>query len=760
MNKKPLLRIISTLLIIAFTLSTSAGGGGGRWKTIRVDAGRTFRNLTNSSMKLYEGVTPNIPSIAYGSDHLYYATQVESGFVTSTVDSNWGVGMFASLALDPTNGYPRISYYDQTNDQLKYAEYTEVLGLPVWSTRIISSGGNTNAIALDNSNLPHIIYSNRNGNIRHQWKDCSSCYWQSEDVDMSVVSPDKNIAFAIDTSSNLHIAYYDSSTHILFYGHKTGGVWNKTSFVYGREPSLALTSDGKPAIAFRTDTGIVYSYYDGTDWNPSLVFNNPSPTRQPGGVALQLPNDDPTQPIISFIDDEGYVRLAYSGEMETPCPGRTSGYDYTCDKIDETSTFRSFTSLGVEKSLSDNLRQVVYIDEATGELRYRFESTPGVTGSLPVDYSTNTGLSSSLAVDGSGPHIAYYDRDTTTFKYAEIDDSTPGGCGEYGLNAWFKCQSLDNAGVGSNDSVANGGYDGVSHIAYYDYDHPGALRYGTLNPTWSSIVIDDTSMDIGRYASMALNPASNRMAIAYMDYTNGILKYAQELSAATGNCGPSKFWRCDLIDDIGADGFGISLTFGYDNVPFISYIDGVNQLVKVAHIEPGTLSPCPHNSEWDCRAIAPSSHTDRGQTSIWADTASSLVMVSWYQYNASASNLMWSQYTMGSGWQTPETVADAMYSGEQNSLTTIGTMPVIAYTDGRFNRDALNIAYRVGAGGNCDSTGKWNCEVLDSTGITGLFPSIKNNSGRLYISYYDWTNGDLKLTYQAFPSYLPILKKP
>ena len=190
--------------------------GVSRWKTIRVDAGRTFRNLTNSSLKLYEPApsVPNIPSIAYGSDHLYYATQVEGDFVTTIVDDSWGVGMFASLALDPTNGYPRISYYDQTKDYLKYAEYTEVLGVPVWSSRSLTAGGNTNAIALDNSSAhsPHIIYSNRDRHVRHAWMTCplSVCYWHYEDVDMSVEISGTNIALAIDSSNELHIAYFDS----------------------------------------------------------------------------------------------------------------------------------------------------------------------------------------------------------------------------------------------------------------------------------------------------------------------------------------------------------------------------------------------------------------------------------------------------------------------------------------------------------------------------------------------------------------------
>ncbi len=43
MNKKHIIRILTSLLVILIGLSTSAGGGGVRWKTIRVDAGTTFR---------------------------------------------------------------------------------------------------------------------------------------------------------------------------------------------------------------------------------------------------------------------------------------------------------------------------------------------------------------------------------------------------------------------------------------------------------------------------------------------------------------------------------------------------------------------------------------------------------------------------------------------------------------------------------------------------------------------------------------------
>ena len=117
-------------------------------------------------------------------------------------------------------------------------------------------------------------------------------------------------------------------------------------------------------------------------------------------------------------------------------------------------------------------------------------------------------------------------------------------------------------------------------------------------------------------------------------------------------------------------------------------------------------------------------------------------------------------FLFGYAWET-ETVDDAAHSGEENSITAIGVMPVIAYTDGRFDDYDLMLASRVGSGnGNCGTGLNWYCQVIDQDGWVGFSPSIKNNSGRLYISYYDWTNGDLMLTFQAFPTFAPLIKKP
>jgi hypothetical protein len=758
MKNRHLSHFFSLIVIIVCALSITAGGGGIRWVTIRVDAGKTFRYITNSSLQVNEG---NLSRLAYGSDHLYYAAQDGSDhFQVTTVDNNWGVGMYASLAINPTTGYPRISYYDQTHDELKYASYTELLGMPFWSTTYVYDGdslnwgGSMSALALDNTSahLPHIIFRNTDGAIRHAWMECpSTCSWHFEAVDSAVNASGTNIAFAIDSSNVLHVAYYDIISNAMYYRTKAGGVWSSATHLgYGIEPSMALDpSTQLPSIAYLTTHALIYAYNDGSAWNFDTVYDESGSGKYPTFPSLNLNSGM----YISFIDGDGHLRLAYPGGME-PCPGAT---DYDCELRDSTSTYKTVTSLAMNDS---GLRSMIYMDADTSELHLQHEeSVSNEWDTHVIDTSTDTGHYSSLVADENGPHIGYYDQDTTTFKYAEIDHSIPAGCGVYGSTSWFRCDIVSATGDigGSTDvGISSNGYP---HMAFYDPTIP-VLQYATLNPTWVSAYIDNSSADVGKYASLAFSPlTSGRAVIAYLDVANGKLKYAQEWPSPTGlGCIPPN-WNCEIITNTGTDSFGISLTIGINGYSLISYVDSTDHLVKVArYLGPSdTSGSCTGNPHWNCETIAPGYPTEWGETSIWADTEFSLNWVSWHYSNDKT--LMWSQYAVGSGWQTPETVDQAMNSGEQNSLTKSGALPVIAYTDGRF--DDLRLAYRVGSGnGNCGTGTNWYCETLDSAGSTGYSPDIINNGGRIYISYYDWTNGDLKLTYQAFPTFIPLTKKP
>ena len=771
MNKKHIVRAILSLFIIVLGLSTSAGGGGVRWKTIRVDTGHTFRHVTNGSLKLYDG----IPNVAYGSDHLYYAVLDGGNFKNTTVDDEWGVGMFASLALDPSNGHPRISYYDQTNNHLKYAEQNANGLLHSWSITTIDAsgevGGNKTAIALDNSSshLPHIAYTNLNGHVWHAWKTCTGtppfqiCTWHTEEVDGTVNTAGDNITLAIDADGYLHLAYYDSITSSLRYALYNGAWYfdtlsdNTGVFSFGMEPSLAIDSSGWPAITYETDSGINYAWRASdtwADWDFDIVYEDTSASEVPSAPSLQLPNEDLSQPWISFIDGNSEVELATSGD--NTCPGTTGSYD--CTYVDDSSDFH-VTSLAVDTSNpAYNLSRVITIDALTGELRYEYQDTSYIWHSLAVDYSTNVGLYSSLVVNPDGPHIGYYDQDATRFKYAEYDDSDPGGCGDFNSTDQYRCETVVNTGdlpASVDIGISSNGYP---HMALYDPTFP-VLQFATLTSTWISSMIDNSSADVGRYASLEFSPLTGgRPVIAYLDSANGWLKLAQEFENPTGTGCVTPYWQCEKIEAIDTDGFGISLALGYDYIPLISYVDGSDHQVKLARWRGAGVGGgnCDFNTYWDCDPIAPGHPTYEGETSIWADPGSARIMVSFY--DSVNDWLMITSTDDGINWW-PGVADYTPASGSDNSLTVIGNMPVIAYVnDGE--KDLMLTSQVGGGNGNCGDMANWYCQVLDADGWVGYSPSIQNVSGRLYISYYDWTNGDLKLIYQAFPLFAPIIRKP
>ncbi len=70
------------------------------------------------------------------------------------VDEVGNVGHWTSLALGPS-GWPHISYWDATNDDLKYA-YRDASG---WHTETVDAAGDVGwhtSLALDRSGRPHI----------------------------------------------------------------------------------------------------------------------------------------------------------------------------------------------------------------------------------------------------------------------------------------------------------------------------------------------------------------------------------------------------------------------------------------------------------------------------------------------------------------------------------------------------------------------------------------------------------------------------
>lgn len=87
-------------------------------------------------------------------------------FALTTIDDSGQVGQYCSLGIDG-NGFYHISYYDESNRDLKYAYFDG----SEWSTQIVDWAGDvgmwSNLVIDAATNIPHILYYD---STNRQWK--------------------------------------------------------------------------------------------------------------------------------------------------------------------------------------------------------------------------------------------------------------------------------------------------------------------------------------------------------------------------------------------------------------------------------------------------------------------------------------------------------------------------------------------------------------------------------------------------------------
>jgi hypothetical protein len=144
-------------LLLLSTLAAHAMGGS--FDITLVDAPPQFSQMTPRS-SLVDG--NGRMHVAYGGDHLYYATDASGSWVVTTVDPASDAGEEAALAMD-ADGRIHISYFDlHDNDAaLKYA--TNASGNWVVSTVDPDAGptgivGHKTGIAVDAYGKVHVAY--------------------------------------------------------------------------------------------------------------------------------------------------------------------------------------------------------------------------------------------------------------------------------------------------------------------------------------------------------------------------------------------------------------------------------------------------------------------------------------------------------------------------------------------------------------------------------------------------------------------------
>jgi hypothetical protein len=260
----------------------------------------------------------------------------------------------------------------------------------------------------------------------------------------------------------------------------------------------------------------------------------------------------------------------------------------------------------------------------------------------------------------------------------------------------------------------------------------------------------DTPGNVGQYASVAIDPLTETTYVSYYDATNKTLRLSMNKGFGSGNCGPNNSWLCTTVDSSGDVGKYSSIAINPANGEIgIAYYDATTGKLKFAHGE--ICSTCSWSIDIvDEPILFPTDN--KGQYASLKYNSTGKPYIAYYFGNTSGVDaLMMASgengncgYGSAAGkWQC-DTIKTGEGVGQYASLALDGSgNRRIAYYDGA-NGD---LWYATSSSGtNCGPGGNtWLCYPVDSANDVGKYASLYMDNGNdFHIAYYDATTDKLK----------------
>jgi len=453
----------------------------------------------------------------------------------TTVTSAGKVGQFSSLALDGA-GNPAISYYDQTNRDLRYAKWDGAS----WIISKIDTNrtvGEYSSLALDSSGNPRISYYDQaNADLKYAAFDGNT--WVISTVDGS--------SRAKDSIWNLKHTYKDADSSGKWKEHRWDDDWFRGDKSYtknykvGTYSSLALDSSGNPRISYydQTNKDLKYAASDGTKWVISTVDSSRSV-----GEYSSLSLDSSGNPWISYYDQTN-ADLKYAA---------FDGTRWVISIVDGASRSKDNTW---------NLKHTYKDVDSSGKWKEHRWDEDWSRWDKSFSKNYKVGTYSSLALDSSGnPRISYYDQTNSDLKYAAWDGAK-----------WVISTIDSSRRVGEYSSLELDG-SGNPRISYYDITHSDLKFAGwnSTNAVWITETVD-SSGKVGRFSSLALDALGNPR-ISYYDQRNRDLKYTTGTGHSQSHPAPKV---TSISPNNGHVGTSVSAT-----ITGMNFVSGTTPLVEL-----------------------------------------------------------------------------------------------------------------------------------------------------------------------------------
>ena len=725
--RKTLLASVSLVVLFSLLISASLGASASQrtsvpasqneidWHTEFVEMPEEFKNMTDRSLRLN---SDGHARIVFGGDQLHYSWYNGKEWKHTVVDNAPKVGQYAALAVDSDDN-SHISYYDETNGDLKYAYYNG----SQWIIQTIDSGGDVGqytSIVIHETDadddLPRISYYDvTNTNLKNAY--FTGTQWVVETID-NTGDVGKFSSLALDNDDIPHVSYYDVSPAnelALKYAYWNTKAQNGAGgwVIDTVDPNIVDRDDnglGSYASLAIRDNKVHIAYYDQVNKNLKYAFG-----KIDDWEVETIDADVHVGKYTSIaVDSDGAAHISYFNEKDDNLKYvHWNGTKWVPKTLDDVERVGLYTSI----ALRGGNPRISYYDITNRSIKYA--SFSGSSWSLKTIYRSGTaGLYSSIALDSSSnPHISYYYAARDELRYAS-----------WGGNQW-SIMVVDSYGdTGKYSSLAIDSND-IPHISYFfdKTDEEGLeLKYAVWNGTQWVIETVDTFKGVGQYTSLALD-SQNQPHISYYDIETGKLKYAYK--DASG-------WHNDYVDTIQGAGKYTSIALDRDDRPHISYFVETQDRIKYSRWLGTTWEP------YIVEDVDRDLHTGT-YTSLALDSNDNPVISYYHFYEGELKYAWWNENGNDTdGWFFTAVIdgeGDDEDVGRYSSLALdANDIPYITYFD-ETNGQLLFTFWN-------GST--WEFSVVDDDGRVGEYTSLAlADNGDPHISYYDASNHALKYAY-------------